>query len=592
MGAYAVQYGLVLSVVRRFGLLSFRYQRVNVSFISGIAILLIALSTLLQYISGADFGIDQFFVDHYITTNTPYPGRMSAITAMCFILASLVFILSVVLPRYHFTVFFIRAIGVMLCVVSMIAFIGYVRDIETAYRWFSNTSAMAAHTSVGFFLLGAGVVVLTISHVRLLSDSPFWLSGSIALFIVLLAIEWSQHIRAQENQLLSAAVTKELDFMRVHTIERVNSTLSGFRRMAQRWRVSGGTPQNEWREDAKNYINDLSSLTTLEWVGDTYHIRWVEPLAGNERVIGLYVAYDEERLQTLESAKRGGLTLSPPLDLVQGYQAIIAYAPLYINDRFDGFLVGIFDTQQFFSQRLSYLGDKNINVRITDGEKELFNVVSGTPVVNLSVSSDIITVYDRKWQITLAPTKKFAKKYTSSLPQIILFVGVLLALVVSLLAHFVMRYVLYNQRLIEKTSQLTENESKIRAILDNAFDGLITIDGKGIVQSYNTACYNMFGYTPEEVVGNNINMLMPQPYRREHDGYLHHYQKTGEKKIIGLNREVTGLKKNGDEFPLELSVSEISTENGKIYSGIIHDLSERKKSESELMVSAALSKNR
>jgi len=127
-----------------------------------------------------------------------------------------------------------------------------------------------------------------------------------------------------------------------------------------------------------------------------------------------------------------------------------------------------------------------------------------------------------------------------------------------------------------------ESESRLNAIIKMSVDGIITIDQQGIVETFNPAAGRLFGYLPEEVIGHNISMLMPEPDHGRHDGYIRNYQQTGEKKIIGTGREVVGLKKNGDTFPFRLSISEVKLKEGTIYTGIIHDISEQKKVEQEL----------
>ncbi len=127
-----------------------------------------------------------------------------------------------------------------------------------------------------------------------------------------------------------------------------------------------------------------------------------------------------------------------------------------------------------------------------------------------------------------------------------------------------------------------ENRSRLKAIIDNAIDGIITIDSLGIMESVNPAAAKLFGYAPEELIGNNINMLMPEPDHGRHDGYIQNYLQTGVAKIIGIGREVTGKKKDGTLFPFLLGISEVQLENKKIYTGIVHDITDLKKTESEL----------
>jgi len=121
-----------------------------------------------------------------------------------------------------------------------------------------------------------------------------------------------------------------------------------------------------------------------------------------------------------------------------------------------------------------------------------------------------------------------------------------------------------------------------QALIATSVDGIIMIDEKGLVQVYNKACEQMFGYTAQEVIGQNVNMLMPSPYHAEHDGYLKHYRETGEKRIIGIGREVLGRRKNGTTFAMYLSVGEGVFHEHRIFLGILHDISERKASESRI----------
>ncbi len=115
---------------------------------------------------------------------------------------------------------------------------------------------------------------------------------------------------------------------------------------------------------------------------------------------------------------------------------------------------------------------------------------------------------------------------------------------------------------------------QLKAIIDTAIDGIITIDTNGIVESVNPAAARMFGYDQEEIIGHNINMLMPEPRRSEHNGYIRNYLETKVPKIIGIGREVIGRRKDGTTFHLRLAVSEVVLHDRVIFTGILHDLSE------------------
>jgi two-component system sensor kinase FixL len=134
---------------------------------------------------------------------------------------------------------------------------------------------------------------------------------------------------------------------------------------------------------------------------------------------------------------------------------------------------------------------------------------------------------------------------------------------------------------------IMENAALLKAIIENAIDGILTIDERGLIESINPAATKLFGYGPEEVIGKNVSMLMPAPYRGEHDGYIHRYQRTGVPHIIGTGREVIGLRKDGTQFPFRLGVSDVEFSGRKIYAGFIHDLSREKEAEEKLKDYAA-----
>lgn len=130
--------------------------------------------------------------------------------------------------------------------------------------------------------------------------------------------------------------------------------------------------------------------------------------------------------------------------------------------------------------------------------------------------------------------------------------------------------------------RLGDTEERLRAILQTAVEGIITIDERGIVESMNPAAEKTFGYKAEEVVGRNVSLLMPSPYRDEHDGYLANYIHSGQAKIIGIGREVVGQRKDGSVFPMDLAVSEVRLAHRRLFTGFVRDISERKKADARL----------
>ena len=136
---------------------------------------------------------------------------------------------------------------------------------------------------------------------------------------------------------------------------------------------------------------------------------------------------------------------------------------------------------------------------------------------------------------------------------------------------------------MENMRELTAEAKRLEAIINTATDGIITIDDQGIIETINPAAARLFAYNPKDVIGEKINILMPAPYRQEHDGYMHQYHRTGKAKIIGIGREVEGQRSDGTVFPFRLAVSEMRIDNRRLYTGIVHDLSDIKAAERRII---------
>lgn len=134
----------------------------------------------------------------------------------------------------------------------------------------------------------------------------------------------------------------------------------------------------------------------------------------------------------------------------------------------------------------------------------------------------------------------------------------------------------------EITSDLMRREAHLQSVLDTVPDATVVIDAKGLMTSFNRAAVRQFGYEPAEVIGRNVNILMPEPYHAQHDGYLTRYLATGEKRIIGIDRVVVGQRKDGSTFPMKLAVGETRSGDQIYFTGFIRDLTERQESAARL----------
>jgi two-component system, LuxR family, sensor kinase FixL len=143
---------------------------------------------------------------------------------------------------------------------------------------------------------------------------------------------------------------------------------------------------------------------------------------------------------------------------------------------------------------------------------------------------------------------------------------------------------------VQLEEQLRSSEARWRSIIDSAVDGIIVIDQHGRIEAFNPAAERLFGHTEAEVIGRNVNILMPSPYHEEHDRYLSRYLATGTARIIGIGREVTARRKDGTTFPVHLSVGQFTLGGEPRFTGILHDLTARVAMEERLRERASLAR--
>ncbi len=273
-----------------------------------------------------------------------------------------------------------------------------------------------------------------------------------------------------------------------------------------------------------------------------------------------------------------------PLDTVeQRRRALLGYvySPLRMNNLMQGVLGRLADTH-------------DIDIEIYDGRTPssdtlMYDVDSSMTGQDNRMHKQFIDIRHlqskgREWTLVFSSTPLFESGIDHSRPVYVAVTGI----AISLLLFFTGSFLANNRKQAHLMLQsmnlaLTEQKGLINAIVDDAADGIITIDEHGKVLSFNHAASHIFGYLPSEMIGRNINMLMPEPYHSSHDSYLSQYMKTGNGSIIGIGREVSGLRKSGEVFPMDLSVSEVMTgARSRIFSGIVRDITERKKAEADL----------
>jgi signal transduction histidine kinase/CheY-like chemotaxis protein len=216
-------------------------------------------------------------------------------------------------------------------------------------------------------------------------------------------------------------------------VEALGVQVQALIRMADRWHQAGGTPKADWEKDAQNYVEDLQSFQAIQWADRTPKIRWIVPMAGNEKALDLYLFFEARRRIALERARSEHIpTMSRTIDLVQGGKGFLVYVPVYIGDESDGFIVGVFLVEKFLNNLLRQNFVSGHRFRVFDEDVEIYQ---STQMDEDSEFQEVtVQTMEMGWRIQVWPTAATLLAKKSILPHLTLFVGFGLACMFSIIA--------------------------------------------------------------------------------------------------------------------------------------------------------------
>lgn len=390
-------------------------------------------------------------------------------------------------------------------------------------------------------------------------------------------------------------------------------------------------PENEinsYSEDMKLAISPDFKIKPEVDHNDYFIIQYIEPISINKEAVGLNIAFEENRKRAaLKSRDSGMAAITKRILLVQDNTktpGFLLLLPLYKNDMptstveerrlaFDGwvyapfvgknFMTGLTSSQNLYFHMHVYDGanksddnfiydsgwenpvyDSGLKHHHHDDDDDDHDHHHSERDDSLFVITKTINIKQQQWTIEWKSSVEFENSIKSYESNLVLISGLMLSLLVSsLLLMLSSLYKRANKLANKMTSDFSLALDKQRAILNTVVDGIITINSKGIIESFNPSAERMFGYKEDEVIGKNVKILMPEPYQSKHDGYLNNHLSTGKKKIIDTaGREVQARRKDGSIFDMELAVKAFNVDEAKMFVGSIHDITQKKNADERL----------
>lgn len=354
------------------------------------------------------------------------------------------------------------------------------------------------------------------------------------------ASQLRQEIVSREKAFI-VNLTKEATRTIKETIEgTVKTRINGLKRMASRWEIDKGTPLEKWQADAKNYLLDHPELKTVEWVDNTYHVRWAEPLKGNESAIGLNILFNEERERALKgAAEKNAVTITPPLDLVQGYKAIISYSPIRVGQTFEGFIVGIFGVDQLIDASFPKIYNNDFVIDLSVGGARFYSSSE-----HMSARKEKwgmtkeVQLYNKKWDLTVSPSSEFIKRNQSFLPNLVLVLGGVLAFLVASIINFA-------QRSREKTTLLAEKEELLSTFVEHAPAAVAMLDMNMHYIAASNRWYKDYSIPEKNIIGRSHYDVFPE-IKEKHPEWIKLHKRVLAGEVIKVDEEEF-IRKNGQK---------------------------------------------
>jgi PAS domain S-box-containing protein len=433
---------------------------------------------------------------------------------------------------------------------------------------------------IGLFItvLMAAYLILTNVHnvhtMRWLTEEHrFVMPVGVFLLASLLVFTFYSTLDRYERNNIQNLVREEARQINQLVTAQTSERMLALERLADRWSVSEGTPYEQWRADARNYVKDIRGLRAVEWIDADMKIRWAVPEEENKMVIGMTVGDNKGQQLILEKDKpRSLLSLTAPFDLVQGYRAFIAYAPLTKNDEPDGYIAGIFHMQDFVKGLLPKELSGHYALQLSSEGKEFFrNGYEQSEVIEEFTISSNLRVYDRDWTLTLTPLKSFTESQRTNLPLVVLLGGLLFSALLGLTTRtFLLARI--------RARHLEASEETFRTAMESASIGMAWVGHDGRWLRVNKALCSLLGYPAEELMQTDFQSIT-HPDDLEID--LDYVLRMLEGEIETYQLEKRYFHKSGRVIWALLSVSLVWNDKGEpdYFIAQIQDITERKEME-------------
>jgi PAS domain S-box-containing protein len=588
-GRPAMQYNTALAfVIAGCALLLGAARREVAAAVLGGAVFLFALATLVENLAGVYFGLNRIFIDAHSYPVFAYPGRVATATALSFMGGGAGLMLRAMQRLQRRDAALLLSAWTPICIGS-VGFAGHVLDLPAAYTWV-DASPMAVHTAAGLSWLGIGMLALiwrgSESAVR---TSPWWFSAPVVLAGVVATIVFAGALKAQQSAATRAVFQADADGLSDSFKEQITSYILGQMRMA-RHGEQHPISRKDWEEEAKNALGQYPALESLEWISGSLKERWTIKRPGDRPGLDVGQAFQQSaEIMVQRAILWGNVRMSQTVRRKDADPLLMVLVPVSKSRAagFDGVMVAVINVQRLLGRLVrERLGAEKSLVVYEQGEPiyryEVPAAGQEQPIGRGTVVLPDIMWEGGAWRVDARPTEKWLGKKLLTTHRIALLVGALLSGLLGAAVFFFIAERNSATRLAREAAERAQAEQKFRMLLEAAPDAMVIVNGRGEIVLVNAQAEKLFGYERAEMLGSPIELLVPHRFRAAHVGKRDAYLSDAVARPLGAGRELLGLRKDGSEIAIEISLSPIETAEGVLVSSAIRDISERKAAEEKV----------
>lgn len=556
----------------------------------------IGVLTLIEYFFHTQLGLDQLFLQHYITVNSPHPGRMAPTTAALFTLVGIGLILLSRSKRASWGPLVARAIAAVVVTLAIITVVAYTTGLRVPFAWIqSQFTWMAVNTAAGFIFLGSGLF--------LQARPGQWQSRTIqvgrlpyvvgAVGLVLAVLSWGQ-VSVHENARIREVIATETNSLRSLLEEEIKSRIDALTRMAHRWEFKGGTPRDEWEADALRYSEHQIGYLAITWADSSLRPRWsvrVNRSNDNDSADMPHFAFRDEIRSSLIDARdrHSSKVVTEVVDFAPDSVILNFYRPMFSNDKFIGFLVASYLAEGLTDQVYAVMQTRHLAFIVRSGGRDLFGNLDPAFTDNDEWGQVVpLLVQGLPWRLRAWPTPAYLAALTNRSPELVAGGVALIVLLLSVLMGFAQAA--YNRGMVaedlalrleqdiaartQTEEALQDSEARFRTVADSALDAMIFANASGKITYWNHAAATTFGFTEDEAVGQPLTMLIPEKFRDAHKKGFARFVDLGGAGTPRQRIAVVGLRNDGSRVPVELSLISWTSSGELVLAAVARDMTE------------------